>query len=102
MLGFWFGLWLWLGLWLGSEYSVRVLIFPPEPSKECVKVSHVIFECRVINHNPYFIQQLPIFGQFLAQLYQITSIYSKPRLAAKFFGGLNQKFLLKEYGLFAL
>ena len=27
-----------------------VLIFPPEPSKECVKVSHVIFECRVINH----------------------------------------------------
>ena len=29
-----------------------VLIFPPEPSKECVKVSHVIFECRVINHHP--------------------------------------------------
>ena len=28
------------------------LIFPPEPSKECVKVSHVIFECRVINHHP--------------------------------------------------
>ena len=24
-----------------------VLIFPPEPSKECVKVSQVIFECRV-------------------------------------------------------
>ena len=55
MLGFWlwFGLWLWLGLWLGSEKSVRVLIFPPEPSKECVKVSHVIFECRVINHHPH-------------------------------------------------
>ena len=54
MLGFclWFGLWLWLGLWLGSEWSVRVLIFPPEPSKECVKVSHVIFEYRVINHHP--------------------------------------------------
>ena len=31
---------------------MRVLIFPPEPSKECVKVSHVIFECRVINHHP--------------------------------------------------
>ena len=29
-----------------------VLIFPPEPSKECVKVSHVIIECRVINHHP--------------------------------------------------
>ena len=29
-----------------------VLIFPPEPSKECVKVCHVIFECRVINHHP--------------------------------------------------
>ena len=28
------------------------MIFPPEPSKECVKVSHVIFECRVINHRP--------------------------------------------------
>ena len=26
--------------------------FPPEPSKECVKVSHVILECRVINHHP--------------------------------------------------
>ena len=32
--------------------SVRVLIFSPEPSKECVKVSHVIVECRVINHHP--------------------------------------------------
>ena len=31
---------------------VRVLIFPPEPSKERVKVSHVIFECRVINYHP--------------------------------------------------
>ena len=30
-----------------------VLIFPPEPSKECVKVSHVIFECRVINRHPF-------------------------------------------------
>ena len=28
------------------------MIFPPEPYKECVKVSHVIFECRVINHHP--------------------------------------------------
>ena len=28
------------------------MTFPPEPSKECVKVSHVIFECRVINHYP--------------------------------------------------
>ena len=27
-------------------------MFPPEPSKECVKVSHVIFECRMINHHP--------------------------------------------------
>ena len=28
------------------------MIFPPKPSKECVKVSHVIFDCRVINHHP--------------------------------------------------
>ena len=28
-----------------------VLIFPPKPPKECVKVSHVIFDCRVINHH---------------------------------------------------
>ena len=28
------------------------MIFPPEPSKECVKVIHVIFESRVINHHP--------------------------------------------------
>ena len=57
VLGFWlwFGLWLWSGLWFGSEKSVRVLIFPPEPSKlECVTVSHVIFECRVSNHHPTF------------------------------------------------
>ena len=26
--------------------------FPPKPPKECVKVSHVIFDCRVINHHP--------------------------------------------------
>ena len=30
-----------------------VLIFPPEPSKECVKVCHVIFECRVIKYHPF-------------------------------------------------
>ena len=60
MLGFWFGLWLWLGLWLGSEQSVRVLIFPSEPFKECVKVSHVIFECRVINHHPKYISKYEI------------------------------------------
>ena len=36
----------------GQSRAPRVLIFPPEPSKECVKVSHVIFECRVINHHP--------------------------------------------------
>ena len=30
------------------------MIFPPEPSIECVKVSHVIFECRVINHHPLY------------------------------------------------
>ena len=29
------------------------MIFPPKPSKECVKVSHVIFDCRVINHHPF-------------------------------------------------
>ena len=29
-----------------------VLIFPPKPPKKCVKVSHVIFDCRVINHHP--------------------------------------------------
>ena len=35
-----------------------ILIFPPEPSKECVKVSHVIFECRVINHHPHISAQI--------------------------------------------
>ena len=29
-----------------------MLIFPSEPSRERVKVSHVIVECRVINHHP--------------------------------------------------
>ena len=41
-----------------------VLIFPPEPSKECVKVSHVIFECRVINHHPY---KIPLLARALGQ-----------------------------------
>ena len=31
---------------------VRVFICPSEPSRERVKVSHVIVECRVINHHP--------------------------------------------------
>ena len=31
---------------------MRVLIYPSEPPRERVKVSHVIVECRVINHHP--------------------------------------------------
>ena len=31
----------------------RVLICPSEPTRESVKVSHVIVKCRVINHHPY-------------------------------------------------
>ena len=31
---------------------VSVFICPSEPSRERVKVSHVIVECRVINHHP--------------------------------------------------
>ena len=36
-----------LGLGLGSELRVRILFCPSEPSRESVKVSHVIVECRV-------------------------------------------------------
>ena len=32
--------------------EARVLICPSEPSRERVKVSHMIFEYRVINHHP--------------------------------------------------
>ena len=32
--------------------GIRVFICPSEPSRERVKVSHVIVECRVINHHP--------------------------------------------------
>ena len=46
------------------ESSVRVLIFSPEPSKECVKVSHVIFECRVINHHPVYLGPIKAFMLF--------------------------------------
>ena len=35
----------------GSESGVSVLICPTEPSRERVKVSHVINECRVIYHD---------------------------------------------------
>ena len=41
-----------------------VLIFPPEPSKECVKVSHVIFECIVINHHPSFLDNLDSYKYY--------------------------------------
>ena len=37
---------------LGLKYMVRILICPSEPSRERVKVSHVIVECREINHHP--------------------------------------------------
>ena len=33
-----------------------VFICPSEPSRERVKVSHVIVECKLINHHPYGIQ----------------------------------------------
>ena len=67
------GFWLWL--WLGSEYSVRVLIFPPEPSKEFVKVSHVIFECRVINHHP--ILGIQIVGRGGSRFQIVGYLYKK-------------------------
>ena len=37
---------------LGSESRVRVFIFQSEPTREHVKVSHVVVECRVNNHHP--------------------------------------------------
>ena len=39
-------------LGLGSESRVRALICQSEPTREHVKVSHVVVECRVINHHP--------------------------------------------------
>ena len=36
------------------DQRVSVFICPSEPSRERVKVSHVIVECRVINHHPYY------------------------------------------------
>ena len=42
------------------EARVRVFICPSEPSRERVKVSHVIVECRVINHHPVFSSCLSI------------------------------------------
>ena len=36
----------------GSESRVRVLICQSEPTGERAKVSHVVVECRVINHHP--------------------------------------------------
>ena len=42
----------WLVLGYGSEKGVSVLICPSEPSRERFKGSHVINECRVINHHP--------------------------------------------------
>ena len=39
-----------------SVARVRVVMYPSEPSRERVKVSHVIVECRVINHHPKLIR----------------------------------------------
>ena len=49
------------------------MIFPPEPSKECFKVSHVIFECRVINHHPFKIRTL------LVQIFRMNQQIHKSR-----------------------
>ena len=59
MLGFelWLGFWLVLGL--GLEYNARGLICPSEPSRERVKVSHVIVECRVFNNHPTYYPTVP-------------------------------------------
>ena len=55
------------------------MIFPPEPSKEGVKVSHVIFECRVINHHPFagpaqkniiLSESPPLFSYTLGDLFE--------------------------------
>ena len=45
-----------LGLSLGleSEKRVRGLLLSSEPSRERVKVSHMIVKCGVINHYPQF------------------------------------------------
>ena len=39
-------------LGLASHYRVRILICLTKPSRERVKVNHVIVEWRVINHHP--------------------------------------------------
>ena len=41
-----------LGIDLGLESEKRVMICPSESSRERFEVSHVIVECRVINHHP--------------------------------------------------
>ena len=44
---------------------VRALTCPSESSIERVKVSHVIVECRVINHHPFLLTTLyPLFSPF--------------------------------------
>ena len=55
------------------------MIFPPEPSKECVKVSHVIFECRVINHHPISKHDISIGrkAEFCTLFYNIDGSKSK-------------------------
>ena len=42
---------LWLGLAVRVE-NFGFLIFPSESSRERVKFSYMIVECRVINHHP--------------------------------------------------
>ena len=49
-----------------------VLIFPPEPSKECVKVSHVIFECRVINHHP--VLHVQILDAYCTSIFRLITV----------------------------
>ena len=60
------------------------MIFPPEPSKECVKVSHVTFECRVINHHP---------NNSVTQIAFVCKIpYRRARAL-----GLSQRYLAYKY-----
>ena len=46
--------------WVDVRIEGKVSIFPSEPSRERVKVSHVMFKSRVINHHP----SLPLYFSF--------------------------------------
>ena len=65
------------------------MICPQEPPRERVKVSHVVVECRVINHHPRACALLYLVGVSMFHVFNLTIV-----------GQSGEKVFLKDFLIF--